>query len=286
MRKEAVRNSLDSLLLHSEHCPIPFRTCSFQREEKSPSNSLFSVYRNDRAALPALDASPSDSSEIPAPPRRNRDESSRNPRPTRTVSPPMPPEITAEPSPRAQFPPLPFLPRNPAFRSGTAAPLRLRDTKPTLAADVRHSSPRPESSKIVRLRRQPPEKRICRIIRKPPPPATGRALRQRKNTPLPPQPKTTTHRASKSPMRKPASTGRLHPILRPTSRPTIRTIRNRPTQPHLRLATTRTRPSLPGSAEPKHALPVPPHPATSAATAASGRGKEAVTQPRDPNCAL
>lgn len=119
-----------------------------------------------------------------------------------------------------------------------------------------------------------------------PPPATGRALRQRKNTPLPPQPKTATHRASKSPMRKPASTGRLHPILRPTSRPTIRTIRNRPTQPHLRLATTRTRPSLPGSAEPKHALPVPPHPATSAATAASGRGKEAVTQPRDPNCAL
>lgn len=105
----------------------------------------------------------------PRPPRRNRDESSRNPRPTRTVSPPMPPEITAEPSPRAQFPPLPFLPRNPAFRSGTAAPLRLRDTKPTLAADVRHSSPRPESSKIVRLRRQPPEKRICRIIRKPPP---------------------------------------------------------------------------------------------------------------------
>ena len=113
----------------------------------------------------------------PRPPRRNRDESSRNPRPTRTVSPPMPPEITAEPSPRAQFPPLPFLPRNPAFRSGTAAPLRLRDTKPTLAADVRHSSPRPESSKIVRLRRQPPEKRICRIIRKPPPPpATGRAI--------------------------------------------------------------------------------------------------------------
>lgn len=81
----------------------------------------------------------------------------------------MPPEITAEPSPRAQFPPLPFLSRNPAFRSGTAAPLRLRDTKPTLAADVRRSSPRPESSKIVRLRRQPPEKRICRIIRKPPP---------------------------------------------------------------------------------------------------------------------
>ncbi len=110
------------------------------------------------------------------PSRRNRDESSRNPRPTRTVSPPMPPEITAEPSLRAQFPPLPFLPRNPAFRSGTAAPLRLRDTKPTLAADVRRSSPRPESSKIVRLRRQPPEKRICRIIRKPPPPGNRPSL--------------------------------------------------------------------------------------------------------------
>src|SRR5699024_2788705 len=67
MRKEAVRNSLDSLLLHSAHSTIPFRTCSFQREEKRPSNSLFYVYRNDRAALPALDASPSDSSEIPAP---------------------------------------------------------------------------------------------------------------------------------------------------------------------------------------------------------------------------
>lgn len=170
----------------------------------------------------------------------------------------------------------PVQPRH--FGCGIRNPLSLRMS----AARLHGPNPRRSSGSADNL----PKNGYAESSENLPPPATGRALRQRKNTPLPPQPKTATHRASKSPMRKPASTRRLHPILRPTSRPTIRTIRNRPTQPHLRLATTRTRPSLPGSAEPKHALPVPPHPATSAAIAASGRGKEAVTQPRDPNRAL
>ena len=97
----------------------------------------------------------------PRPPRRNRDESSRNPRPTRTVSPPMPPEITAEPSPRAQFPPLPFLPRNRQYCGRAERGIPLRYSRATSAAGYETHSrcgcpPLVSTARILEDRPAPP----------------------------------------------------------------------------------------------------------------------------------
>ena len=176
MRKEAVRNSLDSLLLHSEHCPIPFRTCSFQREEKSPSNSLFSVYRNDRAALPALDASPSDSSEIPAP----HAATATNPRGTRAQPAPYHhpclPKSRQNPRRALNFRPsrssrgirhsAPVQPRH--FGCGIRNPLSLRMS----ATRLHGPNPRRSSGSADNL----PKNGYAESSENLPPPATGRAI--------------------------------------------------------------------------------------------------------------